>query len=91
MENVPCSVRKTIEAKVISLIPRSAKRTTRKAFARKAKAMLNAIPTSSRTGLGRISVVTLFSVRMYQCPTKLGIESIIEKGIMIPEKMGRVR
>lgn len=73
------------------LTERSAKRITRKALARTAHAMLKASATSSKRELGRFSVVTLFSVRIYQWPIKLGIDNMIEKGIIIPENIGNSR
>lgn len=80
-----------MEARVIFLTQRSEKRTTRKALARITQAMLKARATLRRTGLGRISVVTSFSVRIYQSPVRLGIDSMIEKEIIMPENMGSKR
>ena len=64
----------------------------RQILARIPKAMLNPIPKLRRNEFGRTSRVTLFaSVRMYQLSVRLGIERRIEKGMRIPEMIGKPR
>lgn len=71
---------------------RSANLTITQILARTLQAMLNPIPKLRRKEFGRDSIVILFSsVRMYQRSVRLGIERRIEKGIKIPEIIGRKR
>ena len=77
---------------VINLTFRSAKRMTRQVLAIMPQTILNAIAAFSKGVLGRVSSRTLSSpVRTYQGPVRLGMESITENGIMIPENIGNSR
>src|SRR5271155_5032608 len=64
---------------------RSANLTARQILARIPQAMLSPIPKSRKRGFA------FASVKMYQRFVRLGIERRIEKGIKIPEIIGRRR
>ena len=71
---------------------RSANLNIRQILANTLQAMLKPIPKSRRREFGRDSIVRLFvSVRMYQGSVRLGMERRIEKGMRIPEIIGRKR
>lgn len=83
------------EAMVIDVVTKtgalSRNRKINETLASTAKNIEKPSPTWRRTGFGRDSTTVFPLVRIYQSSVRPGISSRMEKGIISPEMIGRVR